>query len=130
MASLYVIKTIQLGIFNYNDNLYVYRSLYLLRNFLQSSTAIGRVVNILEDLNGWVLPVNDIRCAYIMFECLADQEDISETCVEFSYYPPCLVFDNNQKIAFQLAETSLNEGIKNRKEQDAESHGNVEIHSL
>ena len=93
----------QTNLHSYNKNLFLIITLCSwLRKSIQSHIAPSRVTDIIAHENN-KLPVHDIRCAYYLFEALADSDhEKSQHFLECSYYPPCLIFDTNQNVAFDL----------------------------
>ena len=95
----------QTNLHNYNNHLFLTITLCSwLRNSIQSHIAPSRVIDTIAHENNIKLPVHDIRCAYYLFEALTDfdHEMKSQYCLECSYHPPCLIFDTNQNVAFDL----------------------------
>ena len=100
------------NLWNFNDFLFLTVDFCIwLRNNLQYGVAVGTTIQVLMDTLQVNLPIHDVRCGYVLFECLTDYNNttLSSTCVECSYYPTTLVWDTNQKVCFTINEVELKE---------------------
>ncbi|KAA8585590.1 hypothetical protein FQN60_004284, partial [Etheostoma spectabile] len=91
------------GIHNFNDHLLLSIHLCLvLRNALQTHTAVSRIIEMIEYTEGETFPNKDrILQAYLSFEGLSDH-DYQYACISCGYHPAVVVMDLHKKGVFSM----------------------------
>ncbi|XP_043952543.1 uncharacterized protein LOC122819687 isoform X2 [Gambusia affinis] len=91
------------GIHNFNDHLLLSIHLCLvLRNALQTHTAVSRIIEMIECTEGENFPNKDrILQAYLSFEGLSDH-DYQYSCISCGYHPAVVVMERHKKGVFSM----------------------------
>ncbi|XP_027881590.1 uncharacterized protein LOC114149740 isoform X3 [Xiphophorus couchianus] len=91
------------GVHNFNDHLLLSIHLCLvLRNALQTHTAVSRIIEMIEYTEGENFPNKDrILQAYLSFEGLSDH-DYQYSCISCGYHPAVVVMERHKKGVFSM----------------------------